>query len=143
MLLDEIVMNSNYVTDEELADTNIVGAANTAIAEVNGKCGTELPFFTEENRAVTRYNAISATWCLRLIEPYFAYTIAANDTDSDMRDFHYNRFLQAVNEFNENGLGSILKEDPETGEPTGYEGSAADMVKVDASDFSFRWWGLN
>ena len=32
MNLNDIVLNSNYVTDEEMEDTNIVGIANTSIA---------------------------------------------------------------------------------------------------------------
>ena len=43
MNLNDIVLNSNYVTDEEMEDTNIVGIANTAISEVNSKISTNLP----------------------------------------------------------------------------------------------------
>lgn len=142
MILNEIVSNSNYVTDEEINDANLVGMANSAIAEVNSKCSTALPFFIEENVSTTPYNAISQSWLLRLIEPYLSYSIAANDTDSDMRDFHYNRFLQAVSEFGDNGLDSILKVDPETGEETGYAGNSDRMVEVDKSDFAFYWIGM-
>lgn len=142
MILNDIVSNSNYVTDEELNDANLVGMANSAIAEVNSKCSTALPFFIDENISSVPYNAITSSWLLRLIEPYLSYSIAANDTDSDMRDFHYNRFLQAVNEFKENGLSSILEIDPETGEETGYAGDSENMVEVDKSDFKFHWIGM-
>ena len=102
MILNDIVSNSNYVTDEEINEAKLVGMANSAIAEVNSKCSTELPFFIDENVSTTPYNAITQSWLLRLIEPYLSYSIAANDTDSDMRDFHYNRFLQAINDFSNN-----------------------------------------
>ena len=141
MLLNDIVTNSNYVTDEELADNNLVGMANTAIAEVNSKCSTNLPFFVDENVSTTPYIAITAFWVLRLIEPYLAYSIAANDTDTNARDFHYNRFLVAVSDFKGKGLDSILKIDPETGEPTGYEGDSSNMVKMDVSDVTVHWMG--
>lgn len=139
MLLDDVVKNSNYVTDEELTDTNLVGISNSAIAEVNSKCSTNLPFFVDENVSTNAYNAITASWVLRLIEPYLAYSIAANDTDTNARDFHYNRFLMAITDFRNNGMDSILKVDPDTGEPTGYEGDSARMVKVDASDVTLHW----
>lgn len=139
MLLDDIVKNSNYVTDEELADTNLVGMSNTAIGEVNSRCGTNLPFFVDENVSTTPYIAVTASWISRLIEPYLAYSIAANDTDTNARDFHYNRFLVAISDFKSKGLDSILKIDPETGEPTGYEGDSSNMVKMDVSDVTIHW----
>ena len=142
MILNDIVSNSNYVTDEEINDANLVGMANSAIAEVNSKCSTALPFFIDNNISSVPYIAITSSWLLRLIEPYLSYSIAANDTDSDMRDFHYNRFLQAVNEFKENGLSSILEIDPETGEETGYAGDSENMVEVDKSGFNFYWIGM-
>ena len=92
MLLDDIVKNSNYVTDEELVDTNLVGIANSAIAEINSKCSTKLPFFVEDNVSTTIYNAITDSWLLRLIEPYLAYSISSNYTDTNSRDLHYNIF---------------------------------------------------
>ena len=141
MLLDDIVKNSNYVTDEELEDTNLVGVSNSAIAEINSKCSTNLPFFVDDNVSTTPYNAITASWVLRLIEPYLAYSIAANDTDTNARDFHYNRFLVAITDFKKNGLDSILTIDPETGEPTGYEGDSSNMVKMDVSDVTVHWMG--
>ena len=141
MLLNDIVANSNYVTDEELIEANLVGISNSAIAEVNSKCSTNLPFFVDDNVSTTPYNAITASWTLRLIEPYLAYSIASNDTDTNARDFHYNRFLVAIDDFKNNGMDSILKVDPETGEPTGYEGTSDNMVKVDASDVTIHWMG--
>ena len=141
MVLNDIVSNSNYVTDEELNDNNLVGMANSAIAEVNSKCSTNLPFFVQDNVSTTPYIAIKSSWLLRLIEPYLSYSIAANDTNSNDRDFHYNRFLQAINEFKENGLGDILLIDPTTGEETDYAGSSSKMAIIDASDVTVHWRG--
>ena len=141
MVLNDIVDNSNYVTDEELNDNNLVGMANSAIAEINSKCSTNLPFFVEDNVSTTKYIAVTASWLLRLIEPYLSYSIAANDTNSNDRDFHYNRFLQAIAEFKENGLDDILTIDPETGEETGYAGESSKMAVIDASDVTMHWGG--
>ena len=141
MILNDIVKNSNYVTDEELNDENIVGMANTGIAEVNSKCSTNLPLFVDANLDETPYKALLGTWCLRLMEPYLAYSIAANDTDNNNRDFHYNRFLQAISEFKDNLDNAILLVDPETGEDTGYGGTSARMVAVDATDVTIHWRG--
>ena len=49
MSLKEVVANSNYITDEDLTSTNLLGIANTAIAEINTRCGTKLPFFKEDD----------------------------------------------------------------------------------------------
>ena len=141
MKLNEIVANSNYITDEEMNDNNLLGIANLAIAEVNSKASTRLPFFTDNNISAENYVAITPSWLLRLIEPYLSYSIAANDTDADNRDFHYNRFLQAISDFKENGLDDILKTDPTPGEETGYEGTSTRMVAIDASDVTFHWMG--
>lgn len=141
MFLNDIVDNSNYVTDEELNDNNLVGMANSAIAEINSKCSTNLPFFNEDNVSTIQYIAVTPSWLLRLIEPYLSYSIAANDTNSNDRDFHYNRFLQAISEFKENGLDDILTIDPETGEELDYIGSSSKMAIIDASDVTMHWGG--
>lgn len=142
MLLDDVIKNSNYVTDEEIEDNNLVGMSNSAIAEINSKCSTNLPFFTEDNVSTTNYIAIPAFWTLRLIEPYLAYSIAANDTDTNARDFHYNRFRIALEDFKSKGIDSILTVDPETGEETGYAGDSNNMAIVDASDVTVHWMGF-
>lgn len=141
MLLNTIVKNSNYITDEVLDTENIVGMANSAIAEVNAKCKTNLPLFVEDNILTKPYAALVGTWCLRIIEPYLSYSIAANDTDADSRDFHYNRFLQAITDLKDNIDTAILSKNPETGEPTGYEGSSARKAVMNIDKFNFRWRG--
>lgn len=135
MSLKEIVNNSNYVTDEELTDSNILGMANTCFSEVNKKCGTLLPFFkTEDVTAPDTYRAIPETWVLALVEPYFSYSIAANDGDYNARDFHYNRFLGAVEDFKDRGMGSITNDS--------YKGDSNLRVKaIDVSDVTMNWGG--
>jgi hypothetical protein len=141
MLLKDIVDNSNYITDEELVDANIVGMTNSAIAEINAKCDTELPLAVSQNISAEPYKALKGTWALRVFEPYLSYSIAANDTDSETRDFHYNRFLQAVNELKDNVEKAVLTIDPTTGEPTGYEGTSGNMAVIDATNYRYPWEG--
>ena len=141
MLLNTIVANSNYVTDEQLIESNLVGMANSAIAEINAKCSTNLPLFTSDNISAKPYAALLGTWCLRVIEPYFSYSIAANDTDENSRDFHYNRFLQAISELKANIHKAVLLVDPETGEETGYQGNSSNRAIIDRSKLNFHWRG--
>lgn len=141
MLLNTIVKNSNYVTDEVLDTEYLVGIANSAIAEINAKCRTNLPLFVENNILTTAYIALKDTWCLRLIEPYLSYSIAANDTDAESRDFHYNRFLQAISDLKDNIDTAILSINPETGEPTGYTGTASRKAVMNIDKFNFHWRG--
>lgn len=141
MLLNTIVENSNYVTDEELNDLNIVGMANSAIAEINSKCSTNLPLFVQDNVSAIPYKALVGTWALRLVEPYLSYSIAANDDNSNTRDFHYNRFLKAINEFKKHIEDAILEKDPLTGEDTGYIGKGSRKAIMTTKDFGFHWRG--
>ena len=141
MNLNDIVLNSNYITDEEIEDANILGIANLAISEINSKISTNLPFFKSENISTNPYIAITPSWCLRLIEPYISYSISANDGDDAKRDFHYNRFISAVLEFKQNGLKDILAIDPDTGEETGFAGSYKRMAKINPSDVTMYWKG--
>lgn len=136
MLLKDIHENSSYVTDEEMSSSDVVAAANGAISEVNTKIGTNLPFFTSENYQTKEYDAFGNSWQLRLIEPYLSYSIAANDSDTNARDFHYNRFLAALSDFQVKGISSIVTEivdDDGNVIETGYAGTGGRIVKVDAS----------
>ena len=141
MLLKDIVDNSNYITDEELLDSKVVGMTNSAIAEINAKCSTNLPLAIADNISTKAYTALLGTWSLRLFEPYLSYSISANDTDAETRDFHYNRFLQAISELKDNIDKAILMVDPDTGLPTGYEGSSSNVAAIDASEYSYPWEG--
>ena len=109
MLLKDIYEGSTYMTDEEMSTDQSVAAANQAIAEINAKVGTKLPFYKTENYQEIEYDAFSNSWQLRLIEPYLSFAIATNDSDTNARDFHYNRFLSALSEFRNKGLDDIKK----------------------------------
>ena len=144
MLLKEIYENSSYVTDEDMSSTQVVALANSAIAEINTKIGTKLPFYDNENYQTIAYDKFSDSWQLRLIEPYLSYVIAANDADINARDFHYNRFLGALKEFQVSGIESIKTDDvDDEGNPIDYVGSSKRVVKLNAVDRAnpFRgWW---
>lgn len=145
MLVKEIYESSQYVTDEEMTSTQSINAANSAIAEINTKIGTKLPFYTSENYQTIKYDKFNESWQLRLIEPYLSYSIAANDSDINARDFHYNRFLAALKEFQISGIDSIKTDDVDgEGKPIDYIGTAKRVVKIDASSRAnpFRGWWL-
>lgn len=134
MSLNEIVENSNYVTDEEIVSANILGIANTCIAEVNRRVGTALPFFEEESLTDgDAYDAIPDYWVFALFEPYCSYAIMANDGDTNSRDFHYNRFLDALKDFESRGMGSITSKD--------YLGDNVKSLPIDVSDVTVHWGG--
>lgn len=146
MLLKDIYESSNYMTDEEMTSDQAVAIANSAIAEINTKIGTNLPFYIDSNYQEVKYEAFDSSWQLRLIEPYLSFGIATNDSDSNSRDFHYQRFLSALADFRISGLDSIQKTyiDEDGNEvDTGYLGSAKRVVKIDASSrinpFA-GWW---
>lgn len=136
MLLKEIYESATYITDEEMTTTQVINAANAGIAEVNTKAGTNLPFIESVNYQETAYSAITGSWLMRLLEPYLSYSIAANDSDINARDFHYNRFLSALSDFRSYGIDDITKEIiDEDGNviETGYEGRSKRVVPIDAS----------
>lgn len=134
MTLNQIAESANYVTDEEITSANILSIANACISEVNMQCSTALPFFEVDDLTVEdNYAALPETWIYALCEPYYAYAIMANDGDSNSRDFHYNRFKQAVNNFRDNGIDDITSNK--------YKGSAVKMVPIDVSDVTVHWKG--
>ena len=141
MTLRQVINNSQYITDEDIETSNLIGMANNGLAEVNGKLRTNLPLCTEANLN-EYYWALGGTWFLRLMEPYVSFAIMANDGDS-VRQEHYQRFLDALNDFKNNGLGDIADVYPEgdehAGEPTGFAGRSGRKAIVDASE-RFIWW---
>lgn len=138
MTLQGIAETSNYVTDEEITNANLLGSANAGISEVNAYCGCLLPLFTEDSLTdATAYTALMDTWQIRLLEPYYAYSIAANDGDTNARDFHYNRFLKAMDQFKgaSSGSGGMSDLDED------YQGGSERMKKIDVSDVTVHWEG--
>lgn len=134
MNLNEIIENSNYITDEEIVSANVLGIANTCIVEVNRRAGTALPYFEEASLTDGEaYDAIPNYWQFALLEPYYSYSIMANDGDTNSRDFHYNRFLDALKDFKSNGLGSISSKE--------YAGDAVKSTAMDVSDVTVHWSG--
>lgn len=134
MSLNEIAENSNYITDEEIISANILGIANTCIAEVNRRVGTALPFFEEASLTDGEvYDAIPDYWVFALFEPYCSYAIMANDGDTNSRDFHYNRFLAALDDFKNNGIGTISSSE--------YAGDAIKYTDIDVSNVTVHWGG--
>lgn len=141
MKLIDIVKNSSYVAaDESINQTSVTGYANSCIAEINRKIGSNLPFFVAGNYDTVNYDAFGDTWQMSLIEPYLAYMIMANDDNENQWRFHYNRFLDAVNDFKSKGTGTIAVTGDD-GTPTGYEGTASRMVKVEKDNAIYfqRW----
>ena len=128
MVLIDIYNNSAYLSDEEMDMNTIVRMANQCFSVVNSKVGTNLPFFTEENYNTTSYDAVTDSWQFRLVEPYMTWAILNNDgAENALLDDHYQRFLDALNDFKNSGLDDIkMTTTDEDGNevPTGYEGNA-------------------
>ena len=146
MTLQGVVQNSNYMTDEDMISSNLLGIGNNAISEVNAKVGTKLPFFVDANISSANYWALPDFWVLRLIEPYYSFVIMANDGDVDARDFHYQRFLAALADFKDNGIGDIATVYPDDdpnhpGEDTGFQGNALKYKKIDVSERTVKYFG--
>ena len=125
MLLKKIYDNSAYLMDEDMTTNQAVAAANGAIAVINTRVGTHLPFFDTKNYDINDYDAVTDSWQLRLLEPYLTWYIYSNDgvDNNNVLNFHYDRFNLALEDFKNKGLGDIKEFDDE-GNPTGYGGSA-------------------
>lgn len=145
MHLIDIYENSAFISDEEATQDMIVAIANQCFSVVNSKVGTNLPFFTEENYSNEKYDAVSASWQYRLIEPYLTWAILNNDgAENSLLDDHYTRFLDALNDFSSKGISDIKTKD-ENGNDTGYEGSAKRSSKITHNNSTCTnpwkgWW---
>lgn len=131
MILKDIYENSAYLIDEEMTMAQAIASANGAISVINTKTGTHLPFFSTDNYQTIAYDAITDSWLLRLLEPYMTWYIYSNDgvADDNVLTFHYNRFLEGLNDFKNNGLNDIKLFD-EDGNETGYGGNAKKSAKI-------------
>lgn len=143
MLLVNIYNAAAYITDEELTTTQAVNLANEGIAKINTMVNTNLPFFTTDNYQKDEYDAVTKNWQFALLEPFLSWTIAANDAAAEnIIEFHYQRFLSAIADFKNRGLGDIKTEDDE-GNPTGYEGTSKRIVPIDSTNVVNpfgSWW---
>ena len=149
MLLEDIYSNSAYLSDEETTEEQVVLIANQCFSVVNSKARTNLPFWTEENYSSEEYWAVSASWQFRLVEPYLTWAILNNDgAENGLLDDHYARFLEALNDFKNNGLGDIVTEvDDGNGNmiPTGFEGNSKRSAKIKhggvcVNPWASRWY---
>lgn len=141
MLLEDIYNNSAYISDEETTSDDVVALANQCFSVVNSKVGTNLPFFVADNYNITKYDAVTPSWQYRLIEPYLTWAILNNDgADNTLLDSHYQRFLDALNDFKNMGLDDIKTEDKD-GNPTGYEGNTKKSAKIVHNNCVNPWFG--
>lgn len=121
MTLSDIVNNSQFFTDETVAQINSVSVANKALSIINTECKTLFPFM--ENLTDV-YNYMPKNWLFSLLSPYLSYAIKMNDSSLSEADRYLEEFYRALNNFKDN-LGSLL-ESYEEGDPE--SGISSDMV---------------
>ena len=140
MRLIDVAENAQYITDEVIESVNILGIINQCIGHVNTEAKTNLPLSIADHIAMEPgYIALTDSWQLRLFEPYYSWTIASND-DSDRVDFHYSRFLDALNAFlNSDGTGIIDEFDEDGNNLTNYGADFGRIKAIDASDIHINW----
>lgn len=115
MTLEDIVTNSQFFTDETVAQINSISVANKALSIINTECKTLFPFM--EN-LTDIYNYMPKNWLFSLLSPYISYAIKMNDSSLSEADRYLEEFYRALNNFKDN-LGSLLDSytegDPESG----------------------------
>ena len=115
MTLQDIVNNSQFFTDETVAQINSVSVANKALSIINTECKTLFPFM--ENLSDT-YSYMPRNWLFALLSPYLSYAIKMNDSSLSEADRYLEEFYRALNNFKDN-LGSLIstydETDPESG----------------------------
>lgn len=121
MTLSDIVTNSQFFTDETVAQINSVSVANKALSIINTECKTLFPFM--EN-LTDLYTYMPKNWLFTLLSPYISYAIKMNDSSLSEADRYLEEFYRALNNFKDN-LGSLLDSYVE-GDPE--SGIAGDMV---------------
>lgn len=131
MLLKTIVSNSQYLTDETITDSVLVPIINGALSYINTEAMTDMPFVTTDNISTTSYDAITDSWQLRLLEPYLCFSIFSNDTTLPDADYHYKRFLSAVDSFIKRGLRGVK---------VGYEGKSDRYFEIDTTNQTVEGW---
>ena len=98
MNLDTLLKQSDAYTDEALSKANALIYANKALAVINAKLGTELPYFAD---TITVYIALTETWQRQLLIPYLNYSIKMNDSSLNEASRYESEFYTNLSEFEE------------------------------------------
>jgi hypothetical protein len=110
MTLEEIVMNSEFFTDETIENLNSVNVANKALAIVNSECKTLFPFMEDME---TLYTYMPKNWLFALLSPYISYAIKMNDGSLSEADRYLEEFYRALGNFKDS-LGTLIAEYDDT-----------------------------
>ena len=96
MTLKEIMTWSDGFTDEVQTQALALSYANRAIAIINTRFNTALPFITDIN---AEYDAITPSWFVRFLLAYLSYGIKMNDGSiTEAREYKQD-FETAIYEF--------------------------------------------
>lgn len=96
MNLEKLIKLSDDYTDEALTKAQTINFANKALAVINSKLRTELPYFAD---VITNYTALTDTWLMTLILPYLNYSIKMNDSSIVEASRYENEFYAALATF--------------------------------------------
>lgn len=146
MTLADIVTNSQFFTDETVAQINSVSVANKALAIINTECKTLFPKMENLNDT---YTYMPSNWLYALLSPYISYAIKMNDSSLSEADRYLEEFYRALNNFKDN-LGSLLstydETDPESGISSDMvvEDGLGGVYEIDTSNaINIGWFGSN
>lgn len=146
MTLQDIVNNSQFFTDETVAQINSVSVANKALSIINTECKTLFPFM--ENLSDT-YSYMPSNWLFALLSPYLSYAIKMNDSSLSEADRYLEEFYRALNNFKDN-LGSLIasydENDPESGISSDLivEDGLGGVYQIDTSNaINIGWFSNN
>lgn len=145
MTLQDIVNNSQFFTDETVAQINSVSVANKALSIINTECKTLFPFM--ENLGDV-YTYMPSNWLFALLSPYLSYAIKMNDSSLSEADRYLEEFYRALNNFKDN-LGSLLSTYDETDPESGIspdmvvEDGLGGVYQIDTSNAINTGWFAN
>lgn len=144
MTLQEIVNNSQFFTDETVAQLNSVSVANKALSIINTECKTLFPFM---ETLTDEYTYMPSNWLFALLSPYLSYAIKMNDSSLSEADRYLEEFYRALNNFKDN-LGSLISTYDETDPESGIspdlivEDGLGGVYQIDTSDaINVGWFG--
>ena len=107
MKLNELMPISDSYTDEVLTASNAIKYANEAVAFINTKLKTSLPFFSN---VTTDYTALSESWARRLFVPYLNYSVKMNDASLTEAAEYKQAFMLAFVDFQSSYLDDLDEE---------------------------------